>query len=347
MLRPFRNMASKCLRWLPQRRLRELRSRPGHFRVRTRSKLWASIPWSKLLTKNSGSAAVVALTALIGYMSVDSPPIGASATEIVLADKRAPDAPPTPEDTSLKLEGEVALMLQIAMLQNAITKLDLVPAYTATFVKEERIEGEMQEETTMHLKLKHEPHSVYFKIEKGGEVGREILFPLSGEDPRLIVKLAKFGGRLPPLKLEPESPLAMKESRYNIRMAGIRELAKLALEIRRHDLSLGNKVQAEARDDAQYDGRPCFAFTTTYANSKAHKDYRKCVIYIDKQLMIPTYARNFTWPESVSGADPSRLDETTLVEYYAFKNIKLDAQLGPMAFSAENKDYNFVKSPGS
>lgn len=343
MLRPLWNFTSKCARLLPRRRLRELRSRPGHFRVRTRSRLLAIIPWSKLLTKNSGSAVVVALTALFGYFSVDFSPIGASAKEIALSEQRQPDAPPTPEDTSLKLEGEVALMLQIAMLQNAVAKLDMIPAYTATFVKEERIEGSLQEETTMQLKLKHEPHSVYFKVEKGGEVGREILFPVSGEDPRMIVKLGRFGGRLPPVKLEPESPLAMKESRYNIRMAGIRELAKLALEIRRHDLSLGTKVHAEARDDAQYDGRPCFAFTTTYANSKAHKEYRKCVIYVDKQLMIPTYARNFTWPDLISDADPSRLDETTLLEFYAFKNVQLDAKLAPNAFLTDNKDYGFTR----
>lgn len=342
MLRLFRHLVAQVVRLFSTVRSRGLRHRPGHFRIRRRTRLLARVPWSRLATANNGAIAVALLTVIIGYYSVDFAPIGANAREIAVSNIGGrPSAPDLPEDSSLVLDGDVAKLLQIAMLQNSLSRLDRVPAYTATFIKEERIDGKLQGEQVMHMKLKHEPHSVLFKVEKGSDPGRVILFPISDEDPRMIVRLGKFGGRLPSVKLEPESPLAMEESRYNIRMAGIKEFTKLALEYRRRDLSLGNKVQTEVRDDVDFDKKPCFSFVTTYANSKAHKEYRKCVLYIDKQLMIPVYARNFTWPELAKEADPSRLDDTTLLEYYAFKDIKLDANLPTNAFALNNPEYPF------
>lgn len=273
-------------------------------------------------------------------------PIGADIRNLAVDIKRdGPEAPPTPEDATMRLEGEVALHLQIALLQSAIGRLEKIPQYSATFTKQERIDGSLLDEQIMLMKINHAPHKVFFKVEKG-DIGREILFPAAEEDPRLIVKLPRLGFRLPALKFDPTSSTPMSESRYPITMAGIKAFAELALEIRKKDLRLGNKVHAEVRDNGDFDGRACYEFTINYADPSVSKDYRKCVLKIDRQLMIPIFARNFTWPERVSDADPNRLDDTTLLEFYTFKNIKLDGQLEPKAFVVENPEYHFVNGKG-
>ena len=57
--------------------------------------------------------------------------------------------------------------------------------------------------------------------------------------------------------------------------------------------------------------------------------------------MVPVYSRNFTWPELVADAAPNNLDATTLIESYAYRGIKLEADLAPSEFARSNPDYKF------
>lgn len=340
--------SSCCSAWqrLTRREARSLRSRPGYFKVTHRRQLLKLIPWRRLLNRESFAVGLVFTAAIAATCGMDRAPIGADVRNLALDVKRAgPDAPPTPEDSTMRLDGEVALHLQIALLQSAVSKLDKVPQYSALFTKQERIDGELLDEQIMQMRIHHTPHKVFFKVEKG-DVGREILFPAADDDPRLVVKLPKLGYRLPAIRFDPTSSAPMSESRYPITMAGIKAFAELALEIRKKDLRLGNKVKAEVSDNSEFDGRPCYEFTVTYSEPSASKDYRKCIIKIDRQLMVPVFARNFTWPDKVSGADPNRLDETTLLEYYTFKNIDFDTDLGTNTFLLSNPEYHFVNQKG-
>ncbi len=340
MLPRICSLLSSCLQWITRREARELRSRPGHVCLHRRRSLIKRVPWRSLATTPGAVAALLCATVFVAYLGTDPKMIGADARLLVKSENTRPDEPPVPEDSALRLEGEVALLLQVAMLQNSVARLDKVPHYTATFVKNERIGGDLLGEQVMQMKIHHNPHRVFFQVEVG-DVGREILYPVSGTDARMLVKLPTLGFKLPALRLEPTSSRAMSEARYPITMAGIKELTKLAIEIRNRDLTLKDKIHAEACDNAEYEGRKCFSFTTTYKDSSVSKEYRKCVLYIDRQLMIPVLVKNFTWAESIKDADPSRLDDTTLLEYYAFKEIKLDAKLSEIAFSSENPEYRF------
>ncbi len=346
MLRRLWNSCCTLCHRLSRREARALRSRPGHFKVRSKGRLLRMIPWRLLATREAMSLGLVFAAIVAASSGMDRMPIGADVKNLAVDLKPLnPDAPPVPEESTMRLEGEVALHLQVALLQSAIGRLEKIPQYSATFTKQERIDGELLDEQIMLMKINHGPHRVFFRVEKG-DVGREILFPASDDDPRLIVKLPKLGYRLPALKFEPTSSTPMSESRYPITMAGIKAFSDLALEIRKKDLRLGNKVQAEVRDNGDFDGRPCYEFTVIYADPTVSKDYRKCILKIDRQLMIPVYARNFTWPDKAPGADPNRLDETTLLEFYTFKNIKLEGELGPKAFVVDNPEYHFVNARG-
>ncbi|MHC4877040.1 MAG: DUF1571 domain-containing protein [Planctomycetota bacterium] len=322
----------------PWRRRRELKKRPGHFRIRRKPWL-ATIPWTRLLNGHRAAVAVLLGTALVGWSMLDTKTVGADAAQIARdVEQSRPAPPPLPETSAMHLEGRVAMMLQVAMLQDAINRLEEIPSYTASWEKKERIDGELSDLQKMHLKIRHEPFSVYFKVEEGGEVGREVLFPISGDDPRMLVQLMKFGGRLPALKLDPNSSLAMSAARYPITMAGIKEMTEMALEIRQQDLKRISKVRTTMRDDRTFAGRPVFAYAMEYPSKDVSETYSRCEIYIDKELMLPVYAKNWGWG---NGSAESGTSDDTLIEFYAFKDVKLDASLNAEHFASSNPDYKF------
>ena len=77
---------------------------------------------------------------------MDAEPVGADASLVVqAAEQNRPAPPPLPEDSAMHLEGRVAMLLQIAMLQDANNRLEGIKSYTATFEKQERIDGELSD----------------------------------------------------------------------------------------------------------------------------------------------------------------------------------------------------------
>jgi hypothetical protein len=311
MIRPILQRVQSLFRSaISWQRGRDLKKRPGHFSIR-RKPLLARIPWRKLCCQNRAAVAVLCAAALLGWSMLDSRTVGADAAQIVREVERTrPEAPPLPESASMRLEGRVAMMLQIAMLQDAVNRLGEIDSYTATWEKQERIDGSLSDLQKMSLKIRHEPFSVYLK----------------------------FGGRLPALKLDPNSSIAMSEARYPITMAGIKEMTEMALEIRQQDLKRISKIRTSLRDDKTFAGRPVYAYTMEYPSQQISETYSRCEIFIDKELMLPVYARNWGW---AAGSADSGASDDSLIEYYAFKDIKLDASLSPDHFASSNPEYKF------
>ena len=321
---------------------RELRRRPGHFAVKLR-KRGPRFPWRQLIGANI-ALLVLAGSAALGYVMMDNATVGTNPRPLAqkVEKNRRPAPPPLPEDKVMQVDGRVAKLLHIAVLQEALVRLDGIGTYTATFDKQERIDGELLESQTMSIKMRHEPFSVFLSVVDGLHTGRQILYPVALDDPRLMVQLTKFGGRLPALRLEPTSTLAMNQCRYPITTAGIKELTKRALDLRQRELAHGPLVVTTMRDDATFDGRQAYEFIVEYAKPELSKAaYRKCQICIDRKLMVPVHIRNWTFAEFAPEADTDDLDGTTLLENYAFRDIDFDAHLDDSDFTYENETYAF------
>lgn len=293
-------------------------------------------------TRNQVAAGVLLGAGAFGQSMMEALPVGADVASLTKSIQDRPGPPPPPDQKSVHIEGRVAILMQISMLEEAISRLQAVESYTAEFRKHERIGGEMQGSQLLELKVRHKPFGIYMKVlEADEDVGREILFPISKDDQRLAVKVMRLGGRIPPMKLGPASDLAMKESRYPITMAGILELARFAQEVRQRDLLLKDRVRASMRDDRDFEGRPTYTFMVEYQSESDSPDYRKCIIQVDKETMLPVLVRNYTWPGKVAAVDHNRLDETTLLETYSFTKINLKASLEEDDFSMANRNYKF------
>lgn len=227
----------------------------------------------------------------------------------------------------------VALKLHVALLDLGRHRIGAVPDYTATFVKQERIDGALQDLQTIQLKLRHKPFSIYMRWLEGGDTGRQVLFVQGENDDQLQVRLGGIKSRLPVMHLEPTSARAMQESRHAITEMGLSELASQVHKYRSRDCSLKRGVRWEMLPDQKYFDRDCDCWIVEYDGPVVEPTYRKMITCVDKELALPISVRNYGWPnEGVETSDAAALDEATLIEYYGYTEIRFESRLSDADF---------------
>lgn len=241
----------------------------------------------------------------------------------------------------------LAMEHHIALLEVGRFRLEKMNDYRATFTKQERVDGEeLQDLQTSEVKLRHHPFSVYMKWLKGGDVGREVLLVEGQFDGEMLVHLGGLKGRLlPPIKIDPKGDRAMSEARHPVTEMGIGQLCSLLLKYRKRDLSLPSGVKWQLVDNQKLGDRDCYCFVVDYSDRNIEKTYRRATTYIDKELLLPICVRNYGWPaeKEQASTDLAVFDDQTLIEFYAYSDIKFDQRLGDEHFDKNNSEYRFVR----
>jgi len=310
---------------------------------------------NKQQTANGMSASVAVLAILFLHLESSPTPAGADIARrvtnkqafVIVAAK--PEANPQPQpvvaaEANLTAEErtEKELLAKIALVEKGVEHLAKIPDYTAQFVKQELVNGELLDEQEMEMKIRHAPFSVYLKWITG-EVGREVLYVDGTNDGRMTAHGGGWKARLPAVALDPSSRLAMAESRYPVTRVGLYELAKLMVEVHRQDLQHKRVARCERLPDQTFDGRACHAFVTEYKDPKVSEHYRKSISLIDKEWSIPVYTRNFGWLTANAPTDPEELDKASLIEFYSYSNVKFGSNLIAADFDHTNEEYRFKR----
>lgn len=258
-----------------------------------------------------------------------------------------PSVPSSPEAVSNSasaiptgLTGKEALKLKHVLLEKGRARLEKISDYTATFVKQERIDGsDIQEVQTIHLKLRHQPFSVYMKW-LVGPVGQEVLYVDGLHENRMLVKKGgRMGKLLPVVKIDPTGSLAMAEARHPVTDAGLLTLTAKVLSYSTRDLTLEEGIECQMISGPIHN-RPCHCFIVNYASVNIDPLYRKSITYVDEQLLLPIHIKNFGWPQDNAAAPD---DSEDLLEYYAFTDVQFDRRLADADFDHQNKQYTFKR----
>jgi hypothetical protein len=312
-------------------------------------------------------AAMICLMALgILVLNFQATPAGAGLDAAASIDLRisAPPAPVAPaaaasdgsglsslslDELNKRIHGAIhgsrlALQLHVALLELGKQHIQNFPDYTATFFKQERLDGsELQDLQTCQLKLRHQPFSVYMKWIEGGDVGQELLYVDGQYDNRMQVKLGgRKGDILPRLKLDPHGSAAMGKARHPVTEMGLLQLSELIIKFRKRDLGLKEGVHWQMLADQKVLDQDCYCFVIEYDSREIEPVYRKSITYIDKEHSLPVCVKNFSWPtEDVTADSPQALDEATLIEFYGYKDLRFETRLGENAFDKANAEYKF------
>lgn len=315
------------------------------------------------LWRNLLAGSVVALTLGVAHLDFDPLLIGGSPLEKSAVYAGAPNfdpplvalpqplsaelaipAPPAPAaniiavpaDDPNTLHGVWAIKMTAVIFKQGFQNFGRIPDYTATLYKQERIGGALGDGQTIDLKVRHEPFSVYMKW-LSGDAGRQLIYVDGQNDGQLLVQPGGIKGRLTGLlKLDPLGTVAMSECRYPITMAGLVELARTMQEFQNQDIARSGGFRCSLVDHQKFDERPCYLYTIEYDTPETNPLYRKSLAYVDKEFCLPVCVKNYGW---VTDANPEKLDEESLLEFYAYTELKLQQELNATDFDQTNSKY--------
>ncbi len=238
-------------------------------------------------------------------------------------------------------EGRDALLRAIALMAAGCDALESVSDYTASVERQERVNGVLKERHTVELKLRHAPLSLYLHWLDGENRGREILFIDGRNDGDMLVRSGGWKGRLiPPLKLDPNGSIAREHSRHAVTEIG---MAAIGRRLIRDRLQLADSPDGYAFtiDEADtFDDRPALRTVVEYDSPAVSDFYRKSVVWIDREWLVPVGLANYAWPEPELAMDAD-LDAETIIEDCAFRNVRLRQQLADLDFDPSNAAYRF------
>ncbi|WP_161602183.1 DUF1571 domain-containing protein [Tautonia marina] len=125
-----------------------------------------------------------------------------------------------------------------------IARLTSIQNYRVTLDRQERVRDSLQPAEQVVLNVRTEPFAVRLEWPDGPNRGREVLYSETECNGMMHIKLGKTLIPVPPMQLEPSSPLALSNSRHPITEAGLLHILTQTKEqvdrVRSGDPSLGN-----------------------------------------------------------------------------------------------------------
>jgi outer membrane lipoprotein-sorting protein len=201
-----------------------------------------------------------------------------------------------------------------------------VDRYTATFLVQERVDGELKPQQWLALKFS-KPFKVYLHWMNGKSKGRQALYPAGVDGNELWVRVPTLVGGVT-ISLDPQSPRARKGTRHPITDVGIGRLLDFVSEQAKRGIKRGDMTVETGGQRTTFD-RPTQRYTLHFPNDPAKGYYcMTAVIEVDREHHLPIYAEIYDW-------------DGQLIERYGYLDLRLNPDLTDEDFDAKNPDYGF------
>jgi hypothetical protein len=152
-------------------------------------------------------------------------------------------------------------------MRRAYAQLD---HYTATFLTQERIDGELRPEQWLAIKFK-KPFQVYLRWVKGRHEGRQALYPAGADGREVLVRVPLPVGGFT-VSLDPLSPRARKGNRHPITDVGIGRLVDFIAENARRGMERGEVTIEDAGQRTTFE-RPSHRYILHFPDHPAKGYY--------------------------------------------------------------------------
>lgn len=236
-----------------------------------------------------------------------------------------------------QLDGDEAKRLLLEVLLDDEARIDRVGGYTATFRKQERIRGTLRDEETLAIKVRHRPFAFYGKF-IAPRPGKEVVYAEGHHGGKVI---ATGGGVsrliIPRLALEPNSPLALADSRHPVTDAGLANLIHRLAKFRKLDLEDPDASTTLDRwTDSQ--GKLWFRSVHTHPQQNPERPFARVEVLYDCCSLFPMQITNFDWNVAKAG-DTGVVG--ALAERYRYDDLEVDVPLTALDFDPANPNYAF------
>ena len=200
-----------------------------------------------------------------------------------------------------------------------------ITSYTARFVRQEWIGGELRPPEEVLLKWQR-PGRIYMRWVAGPPKGREILFVPGRHDGNVLIREPGMLTRLFTVVTAPGSPDVMKQSRHPITDVGFGHLIELIGETVRRAVRRGELTVIE-HETAAPAGKRVVEVRLPRDPRQGYYCYR-AVVTVDGETRLPVAVTVHDWDDR-------------LVERYEYRDLVLNASLTDADFDPANATYGF------
>lgn len=221
----------------------------------------------------------------------------------------------------------------LALARKSLATLNTIRDYQCTFQRQERVGGELLEETRMEMKVRQKPFSVYMRfLEPASMAGREVIYVEGRNDGKLLAHATGLAQTLGTVALDPNGMIAMRGGRYPITDAGMTKLVEklLALGAQKH-LFRDSRITIEPVEFAERPGT-----RVEIRNPAPVGNFRLAVarIVLDREWNVPVHFEALEWPATGDS-------QPILLEKYSYLDLRLDTGLSDLDFDPKNPEYAF------
>jgi hypothetical protein len=213
----------------------------------------------------------------------------------------------------------------IAFLETCIQRYDReVQGYTATLVKQERLEGRLQRRETIDVFFREKPFSVVMKWKEGARRATATLYVKGENRDQLLARLSGAFSLAGIIPRDPHGSDAKKESRFPIDEFGIkigmqRTLAAWKKADKNHSLHVEFLGVKKIREVG---GRSCWVLKRSGYTKPEDDGITGLTTYIDKE----------TWLQVGTNL---KGEQNQLIGEYIFRDIKLNPDFPPDTFTRD------------
>jgi hypothetical protein len=227
-----------------------------------------------------------------------------------------------------KQESEHPLVPVIRNLKTSQELMDqTIRDYSCTFVKRERVNGELGEYQHIFMKVAHEPFSVYMSFLQP-YTGREVVYVAGQNDNKMVVLEAGFKRMLGKLNLDPEGAVAMRGQKHPITHVGIRNLTATLIKLWEAETQYA-ECDVTTNADTKVNGRSTTMVQVMHPVPRQNFRGHIQRLFLDNELQVPIHYDVYLWPAQ-AGTEPP-LDES-----YTYKNLKINNGYTARDFDANN-----------
>lgn len=292
--------------------------------------------------RSSRLLALIVSGGLVGSMGLANwasgqAPAPADKGEIRMAERSGPATPAARLAMTEAAPNEHPLMPALRWAREVLHDMDKVKDYSATVVKQERVDGKVGEPEFMFVKLRHKPFSVYMCFLKPEALkGQEVIFVQGANNGKLLghgTGLKKHFGTVP---LDPNGPIAMRGNHYPITELGVLNLTRRLIEVGEKDTQYGecevNYFPGSA--GVKVNDRVCTCVQIVHPVPRRTFLFHVARIFVDEELNIPIRYEAYDWPEEKGG-------QPEMIESYTYLDLKVNNGFTDADFDVHNPNYGF------
>lgn len=193
-----------------------------------------------------------------------------------------------------------------------------VQAFSATFYKQERINGKLKPTQKIAVQFKEQPFSLLMKWQENIGTIDKLLYVEGSYDNKMIVHPAGLLAWIKSVRRDPAGRDARKSSRRTCNQFGFRRTIEGMIAVYQDAQSAGD-LQMSSLGRTERFGRPCVTFVRTLPP----KDQYPCarmVVDFDLEYLLPVSVSSYDWQEN-------------LLSQYSYRDLDFNASFAAAAFT--------------